>query len=166
MVYRLVCLFVFFFSKQKPEYEMRMSDGSSDVCSSDLPMFMLWSSMTRVSPTGVVSGPGERNDAYAALQALTTGPAWQAFEEDRKGRIKSGLLPVFVILTRNPLTRPADGFRNLRVPERTREGPRVWKRANWGGTAFPAPRTRIALSAAPSTRRPPPIPPAGAGPEG
>src|SRR3546814_3397273 len=27
---------VFFFSKQKTEYEMRISDGSSDVCSSDL----------------------------------------------------------------------------------------------------------------------------------
>src|SRR3546814_5707186 len=67
-------------------------------------MFMLWSSMTRVSPTGVVSGASERVDAYAALQALTTGPAWQAFEEDRKGRIKSGLLADFVILDRNPLT--------------------------------------------------------------
>src|SRR3546814_4318268 len=32
---RLVCLFVFFF-KQKTAYEMRIVDGSSDVCSSDL----------------------------------------------------------------------------------------------------------------------------------
>src|SRR3546814_19004614 len=52
------------------------------------PMFMLWSSMTRVSPTGVVSGPGERIDAYAAIQALTTGPAWPAFEADRNSRIQ------------------------------------------------------------------------------
>src|SRR3546814_15340683 len=37
--------------------------------------FMLWTSMARVSPTGVVSGPDERIDAYAALQAPTTGPA-------------------------------------------------------------------------------------------
>src|SRR3546814_12933043 len=77
------------------------------------PMFMLWSSMTRVSPTGVVSGPGERIDAYAALQALTTGPAWQAFEEDRKGRIKSGLPADFVILDRNPLTTPVAGIRDI-----------------------------------------------------
>ena len=34
--------------------------------------------MVRVSPTGVVSGPDERLGAYEALQALTTGPAWQA----------------------------------------------------------------------------------------
>src|SRR3546814_10687073 len=29
--------FFFFFFKQKPAYEMRISDWSSDVCSSDLP---------------------------------------------------------------------------------------------------------------------------------
>src|SRR3546814_6302231 len=67
------------------------------------PMFMLWTSMARVSPTGVVSGPVERVDAYTGLQALTTGPAWQIFEEDRKGRIKPGLLADFVILDKNPL---------------------------------------------------------------
>src|SRR3546814_2686668 len=32
----IVC-FVFFFFKQKTAYEMRISDWSSDVCSSDLP---------------------------------------------------------------------------------------------------------------------------------
>src|SRR3546814_9192964 len=31
------CLFCFFFFKQKTAYEMRISDWSSDVCSSDLP---------------------------------------------------------------------------------------------------------------------------------
>src|SRR3546814_6113072 len=34
----MMCLFlVFFFFKQKTAYEMRISDWSSDVCSSDLP---------------------------------------------------------------------------------------------------------------------------------
>src|SRR3546814_3732765 len=32
----LVCLVFFFFVKQKTAYEMRISDWSSDVCSSDL----------------------------------------------------------------------------------------------------------------------------------
>src|SRR3546814_2546164 len=32
----LWCLFCFFFFKQKTAYEMRISDWSSDVCSSDL----------------------------------------------------------------------------------------------------------------------------------
>src|SRR3546814_7220812 len=33
----LLCLFFCFFFKQKTAYEMRISDWSSDVCSSDLP---------------------------------------------------------------------------------------------------------------------------------
>src|SRR3546814_20414907 len=36
-MYVLVMFFVFFFFKQKTAYEMRISDWSSDVCSSDLP---------------------------------------------------------------------------------------------------------------------------------
>src|SRR3546814_4886403 len=32
----VICLFLFFFFKQKTAYEMRISDWSSDVCSSDL----------------------------------------------------------------------------------------------------------------------------------
>src|SRR3546814_6720576 len=31
-----MCMFLFFFFKQKTAYEMRISDWSSDVCSSDL----------------------------------------------------------------------------------------------------------------------------------
>ena len=88
--------------------------------------FMLWTSMARVSPTGVVSGPDERIDAYAALQALTTGPAWQIFEEDRKGRIKPGLLADFVILDKNPLTTPVDDIKAIKVLETIKEGRSVW----------------------------------------
>src|SRR3546814_5361262 len=35
-LFKLRCLFLFFFFKQKTAYEMRISDWSSDVCSSDL----------------------------------------------------------------------------------------------------------------------------------
>src|SRR3546814_19118024 len=33
----VICICLFFFFKQKTAYEMRISDWSSDVCSSDLP---------------------------------------------------------------------------------------------------------------------------------
>lgn len=88
--------------------------------------FMLWTSMARVSPTGIVSGADERIDAYAALQALTTGPAWQIFEEDRKGRIKVGLLADFVILDKNPLATPVDDIKAIKVLETIKEGRSVW----------------------------------------
>src|SRR3546814_11216869 len=36
LVFRVISCFIFFFFKQKTAYEMRISDWSSDVCSSDL----------------------------------------------------------------------------------------------------------------------------------
>ncbi len=89
--------------------------------------FMLWTSMARVSPTGVVSGADERLNAYEALQALTTGPAWQIFEEDRKGRIKAGLLADFVILDKNPLTTPVDAVRDIKILETIKDGRSAWR---------------------------------------
>lgn len=88
---------------------------------------MLWSSMARRSISGVVSGPDERLGAYQALQALTTGPAWQIFEEDRKGRIKAGLLADFVILDRNPLDTPTDDIKSIKVLETIKEGRSMWR---------------------------------------
>src|SRR3546814_10524988 len=39
--YVWLCVVLFFFFKQKTAYEMRISDWSSDVCSSDLPAVSL-----------------------------------------------------------------------------------------------------------------------------
>lgn len=87
----------------------------------------LWSAMARTSRTGVVSGTAEREDAYRALEALTTGPAWQVFEEDHRGRIKPGLLADFVVLDRNPLITPVDEIRAIRVLETIKEGETIWR---------------------------------------
>ena len=88
---------------------------------------MLWTAMARQSKTGVISGPDQRIGAYEALQALTTGPAWQAFEENRRGRIKPGLLADFVVLEKNPLTTPVEGIRGIKVLETVKDGQTVWK---------------------------------------
>ena len=88
---------------------------------------MLWTAMARTSKTGVVSGAEQRIGAYEALQALTTGPAWQAFEEDRRGRIKPGLLADFVVLGSNPLTTQVADIRGIKVLETIKEGRTVWK---------------------------------------
>lgn len=91
--------------------------------------FQLWTAMARTSRTGVVSGPGQRESAYRALQALTTGPAWQTFEETRRGRIAAGLLADFVILDADPLTTPVGSIRAIGVTETIKEGQTVWRRA-------------------------------------
>ena len=90
------------------------------------PFTQLWSSMARQSLTGVVSGPDQRLSSYQALQMLTTGPAWQVFEENRKGRIKAGLLADFVVLDKNPLTTPLDQIRGIKVLQTIKEGRSVW----------------------------------------
>src|SRR3546814_2779567 len=55
--------FVFFFFKQKTAYEMRISDWSSDVCSSDL----------------ICSGRRTRRDVGGGA----SGPAWEAASTSR-----------------------------------------------------------------------------------
>ena len=92
------------------------------------PFVQLWSSMARVSPSGVVSGADQRLTVYQALQALTTGPAFQVFEEGRKGRIKAGLLADFVVLDKNPLATPLDQIRSIKVLETVKEGQTIWKK--------------------------------------
>src|SRR3546814_2350606 len=57
----LICLPVFFFFKQKTAYEMRISDWSSDVCSSDLT-----SSNWRRRGSGRTTAPPDRPAESAA----------------------------------------------------------------------------------------------------
>lgn len=92
------------------------------------PFTQLWSSMARQSLTGVVNGPDQRLSVWQGLQMLTTGPAYQVFEENRKGRIKAGLLADFVVIDKNPLTTPVDQIRGIKVLQTVKEGQTVWKR--------------------------------------
>lgn len=92
------------------------------------PFTQLWSSMARTSLSGVVSGADQRLSAYEGLQMLTTGPAWQVFEDNRKGRIKPGLLADFVVLDRNPLTTPLGQIRGIKVMMTVKEGQIIWQR--------------------------------------
>src|SRR3546814_10534283 len=57
-------MFVIFFFKQKTAYEMRISDWSSDVCSSDLYAdTMLAQQISRISGVGQVNIFGEQKSA-------------------------------------------------------------------------------------------------------
>ncbi len=93
------------------------------------PFFVMWTSMKRETRSGKILGPDERIDAYTALQQLTTGPAYQFFEENRKGRIKDGLLADFVILDNNPLkVKNVDDIKKIQVVETIKEGKSVYKK--------------------------------------
>lgn len=86
------------------------------------PMFVMWSARARVTRSGKILGADERADAYTALQGLTTGPAWQIFEEDEKGMIRTGLKADFVILSQDPMTTDTARVRDIEVFETIKGG--------------------------------------------
>ena len=91
------------------------------------PFFTIWTAMKRESRSGVIIGPDERIDAYTALQALTTSPAWQFFEEDRVGKLNVGLEASFVVLDQNPLTiTEVDEIKDIRVLETIKAGKSIF----------------------------------------
>ncbi|WP_298537196.1 amidohydrolase [uncultured Algibacter sp.] len=92
------------------------------------PFFILWTSMTRETRSGVQLDQNERLNAYEGLQALTTGGAYQVFEENRKGMIKVGLLADFVIIDKNPLKIETDLIKEITVLETIKEGQTIYKK--------------------------------------
>ena len=73
------------------------------------PMFILWTSVNRVSRSGQVIGPDERISAHDGLRALTIDAAFQYGEADSKGSIAPGKVADLVILDRNPTKVDAAG---------------------------------------------------------
>src|SRR3546814_8136766 len=70
---------LFFFFKQKTAYEMRISDWSSDVCSSDLRARSSTASAGTQPPTGL---PGEhRNTSRAACRSASAATASRSIEK-------------------------------------------------------------------------------------
>jgi len=91
-------------------------------------MRVLSSTVTRRSRTGDILGPEHRVSVDVALKALTLWPAWQHFEEQRKGSIAPGKLADFVILSDNPLTVPEDELASLVVMQTIKEDEVVYAR--------------------------------------
>ena len=81
--------------------------------------------MARVSPTGIVAP--RRTPERLRRASASPRPAWQIFEEDRKGSIKQGLLADFVILDKNPLTTAVGDIRDIKVLETIKEGRSAWQ---------------------------------------
>src|SRR3546814_6142620 len=84
----IMVLLFFFFFKQKTSYEMRISDWSSDVCSSDLRKraydFALWHAAETAKARGFVAlkVEKERRDADVSVQRERTHRS----EERRVGK--------------------------------------------------------------------------------
>src|SRR3546814_6069590 len=108
-------MYEFFFFKQKTAYEMRISDWSSDVCSSDLlELYVLRfekEKMTLRVPTNKAEGVGMRKlssdkTLKEALQVLTTKPKvkrtmWSRRAPEYEAKINSGDLVSIAEVTRD-----------------------------------------------------------------
>lgn len=90
------------------------------------PFFVLTTAMERETRSGKILGASERVDIYTALQGLTTGPAWQVFEENSKGRIKKGFRASFVILSSDPMRTELEFLNNVQVIETIKDGNTIY----------------------------------------
>src|SRR3546814_4357998 len=78
-------VYVFFFFKQKTAYEMRISDWSSDVCSSDLPFLQIGDLDPRSGVRhGRILRRGMARREFLALELDPVAPAAQRRSEERR----------------------------------------------------------------------------------
>jgi predicted amidohydrolase YtcJ len=91
-------------------------------------LFLLWSSVNRISRNGVVLGEAQRIDAYRGLKALTINGAYQYFEENTKGSLKAGKLADLVILDKNPLKVDPMKLKDIKVMQTIKEGRSIYKK--------------------------------------
>jgi len=89
-------------------------------------MRVLDATVTRRCRSDRIIGEDQRVSPYVALRAMTIWPAFQIFEENRKGSIEVGKLGDFVILSGNPLEVDPENIDQLQVVETIKEGKTVW----------------------------------------
>ena len=93
------------------------------------PMFLLWTSVNRVTREGRVLGEAERVTPYQGLQALTVNGAYEYFEEASKGTLEVGKRADFVVLDKNPIKVAPMTLKDIRVLETIKDGKRVYVRS-------------------------------------
>ncbi|TXI12411.1 MAG: amidohydrolase [Polynucleobacter sp.] len=90
-------------------------------------LFVLWSSVNRVSKNGVVVGPQERVSPYVGLQALTSYGAYQYRDEAIKGTLEAGKLADMVVLDANPLKVDPMKIKDIQVLRTIKSGKEIYK---------------------------------------
>lgn len=66
------------------------------------PLFLAWSGVNRITPSGRVAGPEQRIGVDAALRAITIEAAYSWRKEDLIGSIKPGKIANFTVLEQDP----------------------------------------------------------------
>ncbi|MFZ0100252.1 MAG: amidohydrolase [Gemmobacter sp.] len=88
---------------------------------------VLDATVTRRSRSGDIIGPDQRVDVMTALKAMTIWPAWQYFEESKKGSIEVGKLADLVILSGDPTAIDPETLDSLSVAQTIKEGATIYE---------------------------------------
>ncbi|WOX07188.1 amidohydrolase [Microbulbifer pacificus] len=97
--------------------------GMHPTLHSDSPMFpaepfsLMQTAITRRSRAGTAIGEAEALTPSQALRTITINAAWQLGMEEEIGSLEVGKRADLVILDRNPLSTPAENWREIRVLE-------------------------------------------------
>jgi len=91
------------------------------------PLFLLWTSVNRVSRSGRIIGEDQRISPYEGLRALTIHGAHEYFEEETKGTLEPGKLADLVVLDQDPLKVDPTALRDIRVLETVKRGRTVYR---------------------------------------
>jgi len=91
-------------------------------------MRVLDATVTRRTRSGDILGAQHRVDVITALKAMTIWPAYQHFEEDRKGSLKVGKLADLVILSADPTAVDPETIDQIKIEETVKEGRTIYRR--------------------------------------
>ncbi len=92
-------------------------------------MRILDATVTRRSRSNDIIGPAQRVDVLTALKSMTIWPAYQHFEEDRKGSLEPGKLADLVILSDDPTAIDPETLDSITVTETIKEGKTIYQAA-------------------------------------
>lgn len=79
------------------------------------PLLSIWASVNRLTSSGQVLGAEQCISVLDALRAHTINPAWQNFEEQRKGSLEVGKYADITVLETNPLRCDPKTIKDIRV---------------------------------------------------
>jgi len=90
-------------------------------------LFLLWTSVNRVSRSGKIIGKEQRITPYQGLKALTINGAYEYFEEKNKGTLEVGKIADLVVLDKNPIKVTPVEIKDIKVVETIKDGVSVYK---------------------------------------
>lgn len=91
-------------------------------------MRVLSATVTRRSRSGDILGPHQRVDVMTALKAMTIWPAYQHFEEDKKGSLALGKQADFVVLSEDPTAIDPESLTDIKVLQTIKKGQVIFVR--------------------------------------